>query len=461
MSFSSLLNVIRQQLKTAFDRIRNERLKKNILQAVPFWIASILTGLIAVGYAKLFLLAEDTVMWIFHYNIWLLFVLTPTCFIVAWWLVWRLAPYGKGSGIPQVMAGIILSGPRTDGIVGRLLSLRIILVKIVSSLVMAMGGGVIGREGPTIQISASVFRMVNTFLPAWWPKVAKRNMIVTGAAAGLAAAFNTPLGGIVFAIEELTKTHFSFFKTAIFSSVIIAGLTAQAILGPYLYLGYPKVDNTSGYIFFGVLLVALISGLMGSSMAKLILVVFRWKARLKSVKSNVIYVTCCAVVLACLIVFFGSNAMGSGKQIMERVLFTTDRHAAWYVPFLRIAGSMVSFTTGASGGIFAPALAAGASVGSVISGWFDLSETNTNLLILAGMTGFLTGVTRSPFTSAILVLEMTNRQTAIFSLILAGMVASLISLLIDKHSLYDHLKVQYIKELEEQERTKDTKQLAF
>lgn len=113
---------------------------------------------------------------------------------------------------------------------------------------------------------------------------------------------------------------------------------------------------------------------------------------------------------------------------------------------------MVSFTTGAAGGIFAPALAAGASVGSVVAGWFNLSETNTNLLILAGMVGFLTGVTRSPFTSAILVLEMTNRQTAIFSLILAGMVASLVSMLIDKHSLYDHLKVQYVKELEEIER---------
>ncbi|MBC7760134.1 MAG: chloride channel protein [Phormidesmis sp. FL-bin-119] len=449
---SKLTTYIRLHLKNSFDRIRNEKLKKNMLQAVPFWIASILTGLIAVGYAKLFLLAENAAIWVFNYNMWLLFVCTPICFILAWWLVSRLAPYGKGSGIPQVMAGIELSGPRTDKIVDRLLSLRIIAVKVVSSLIMALGGGVIGREGPTIQIAASVFRVVNGLLPEWWPKVAKRNMIVTGAAAGLAAAFNTPLGGIVFAIEELTKTHFSFFKTAIFSSVIIAGLTAQAILGPYLYLGYPKVDNTSGYIFFGVLLVALISGLLGSTMGKLVLLIFRWKARLKTMRSNMIFVTACGAGLACLIVIFGTDAMGSGKQVMETVLFTADRHSAWYIPFLRITGSMVSFTTGAAGGIFAPALAAGASVGSVVSGWFDLSETNTNLLILAGMTGFLTGVTRSPFTSAILVLEMTNRQTAIFSLILAAMIASLISLLVDKHSLYDHLKVQYIRELEEKER---------
>jgi H+/Cl- antiporter ClcA len=118
-------------------------------------------------------------------------------------------------------------------------------------------------------------------------------------------------------------------------------------------------------------------------------------------------------------------------------------------------GTTLSFSTGAAGGIFAPALGAGASIGSVVSGWFNLSETNTNMLILAGMVGFLTGVTRSPFTSAILVLEMTDRNNVIFHLILAAMVASLVSMLVDKHSLYDHLKVQYMLDLrkeEEQER---------
>jgi H+/Cl- antiporter ClcA len=108
---------------------------------------------------------------------------------------------------------------------------------------------------------------------------------------------------------------------------------------------------------------------------------------------------------------------------------------------------MISFTTGAAGGIFAPALGAGASIGSLAAAWFKESDINTNMLILAGMVGFLTGVTRSPFTSSILVFEMTNRHNVIFHLILAGMIASLVSILIDKHSLYDHLKVQYIKDL--------------
>ncbi len=448
------LSKLRFVLKKTFDRIKNERLKNNMLQAIPFWIASVLTGLIAVLYTKLFLLAEELTKYIYHQSVWLLFILMPACFVLAWWLVNRHAPYAKGSGIPQVMAAISISSPVTDKKVNKLLSLKIIFIKVISSLVMAVGGGAIGREGPTIQIAASIFRRINQFLPPWWPKVAKSNMIITGAAAGLAAAFNTPLGGIVFAIEELTKTHFSYFKTAIFSSVIIAGLTAQGILGPYLYLGYPKIGNLSGLIFFGVVLVAVVSGLLGSGMSKIILVVLKWKATLKFNHHHIVYIIGCALVLATIAIFLDYGVLGSGKDLMEKVLFSQDKYAAWYTPLLRILGPILSFTTGAAGGIFAPALSAGAAIGSVISSWFDLSETNTNLLILSGMVGFLTGVTRSPFTSAILVLEMTNRQNVIFHLILAGMVASLVSVIIDKHSLYDHLKVQYIKELEDEENAK-------
>jgi Chloride channel protein EriC len=110
------------------------------------------------------------------------------------------------------MAAIELANPRQHDKVDRLLNLKIIIVKVISSLVMVTGGGIVGREGPTIQIAGSVFRLVNRILPKWWPKISKQNMIMTGAASGLAAAFNTPLGGIVFAVEELTKRHISYFK---------------------------------------------------------------------------------------------------------------------------------------------------------------------------------------------------------------------------------------------------------
>jgi len=450
---------LRLQLKTAFDRIRNENLKKNALQAIPFWFASIITGLFAVLYTKLFVAAEDLTMFVFSHYAWALFILSPVCFVFAWWLVQKYAPYSRGSGIPQVMAAIQISSPKTAAIVDKLLGFRVIFIKVCSSLVMAIGGGAIGREGPTIQIATSIYKIVYQILPKWWPKIAKKNMMVTGAAAGLAAAFNTPLGGIVFAIEELTKTHFSYYKTAIFSSVIIAGLSAQALLGPYLYLGYPKVDGLSSFIFLGVALAAAISGLCGSGMSKLVLFIFKIKARFKLNWQHVVYVIVCALILVSMAFFVNKGALGSGKEIMETTLFTSHKYVAWYMPLLRIGGTLVSFTTGAAGGIFAPALGAGASVGSLVASWFHVSDADANMLILAGMVGFLTGVTRSPFTSVILVLEMTDRHNVIFHLILAGMVASLISILIDKHSLYDHLKVQYIKELNTPKETELTEQV--
>jgi H+/Cl- antiporter ClcA len=448
ISLTGISSKIRYGIKRKFDRFGNERLKNNFLQAVPFWIASLLTGLAAVFYSKIFLLAESTTAGWFHNRPWLLFLITPSCFLLAWWFVVRLDPFARGSGIPQVMAAIDLANPKDNHKIGKLLSLRIIFVKVLSSITMILGGGLIGREGPTIQIAGSIFRKINEWLPAWWPKISKRNMIMTGAAAGLAAAFNTPLGGIVFAVEELTKTHISYFKTALFSAVIIAGLTAQALFGPYLYLGYPAVNNLSVYIFLGVILVALLSGLAGSITSRLMLGLMAWKAKLRTRRRHAAYVILCGLLVALLAFFTDPGLIGSGKQIMTTVLFTSDKYLPWYAPLVRIGGSIFSFTTGVAGGVFAPALASGASIGSVFSSWMHLSDSDSNLLVLSGMVGFLTGITRTPFTSAILVLEMTDRHSLIFYLMLAGMLAGIVSVLVDKHSFYDHLRVQYLRELE-------------
>jgi len=437
----------RSVFKRGFDRIRNEKIKLNLLQAIPYWVGSLLTGLLAVMFTKLFAFVEGESSLVFQHAAWSFFIITPLCFVISWQLVKRVAPYSRGSGIPQVIAAADLATPKYNYLVDRLLSVKIIVVKIFSTLILAFGGGIVGREGPMIQIAGSVFRKINQSLPAWWPKISKRNMINTGAAAGLAAAFNTPLGGIVFAVEELTKTHISYFKTALFTAVIIAGLTAQGLLGPYLYLGYPNVDNLSSWMFLCVVVVAIIAGVAGSAMSRTILLIFRWKAKFKNTFSQYVYTITCALIIVAFAFFIDEKIFGSGKIIMTTALFTHDKYVAWYVPLMRIVGPMLSFTVGGSGGVFAPALAAGASIGSLFSAWFHLSETDSNLLILCGMVSFLTGVTRTPFTSAILVLEMTDRHSVIFHLMLAGMVASLVSLLIDRKSFYEHLKVQYIHEL--------------
>lgn len=442
-----MITTIRRILKRSFDRISNEKIKYNFLQAVPFWIASLIAGLIAVSYSRAFAFLESEAFFIIHNHGWFIFVLSPVCFIAAWWLVVRFAPYARTSGIPQVMAAVEFATSNYDKKIKQLLSLKVFFIKLISGLLMILGGGAVGKEGPTIQMSGIIFRKINEWLPKWWPPVSRSNMITAGAAAGLAAAFNTPLGGVVFAIEELTKTHLSYFKTALFTAVIIAGLTAQAILGPYLYLGFPDVSGISNSIFFAVIIVAMVSALVGGYMSKMILLLFRWKKSFKFRYQHLIYVFASAIITASIAFFIDPRILGSGKEIMLTTLFTSDKYVPWYTSFFRVLGPILSFSTSASAGIFAPSLGAGASVGSFMAGLFHASESNANILILCGMVGLLTGVTRTPFTSAILVLEMTDRNSVIFYLMIAALVANLVALSIDKHSLYDHLKIQTIHDL--------------
>ncbi|MDR6132027.1 H+/Cl- antiporter ClcA [Chryseobacterium sp. SORGH_AS1175] len=275
---------LRESIRRSFDNIRNEQLKHNLLQAIPFWIGSVITGFIAVMYAKIFAWGESLLHFILNWHDWMIFIMAPMGFVLSWWLVKEFAPNAKGSGIPQVMAAVELANPKEHRKIRSLLSLKIIVFKILSSVVLVIGGGAVGREGPTIQIAGSVFRKVNEYLPEWWPKISKKNMIMTGAAAGLAAAFNTPLGGIVFAVEELSKTHINYFKTALFTAVIIAGLTAQTLAGSYLYLGYPKTNDVSLMVMFPIILVAGIAGILASQLSVSMMKINSWKK--KALKSD-------------------------------------------------------------------------------------------------------------------------------------------------------------------------------
>lgn len=436
---------IRKKAKSVFDHIGTERIRANALQAFPFWTASLVTGLAAVAYTKMFVYSESLLKAVLHWNKNMLFLITPVCFFIAWLVVKLFAPNARGSGIPQVMAAIELSSPKHDHKVDMLLNLRIIFVKVASSLMMVLGGGAIGREGPTIQIAGSVFRIINKIIPGSWPRLSKQSFLLTGASAGLAAAFNTPLGGVVFAMEELARIHIKFFRTPLFSAVLISGLTAQALIGPYLYLGYPNVSGLGFSIFFAVALTAVLAGICGSLMSKAILKVAAWKRSFNTTKT-IAYILISGLVIAALACFLNQAVLGSGKDLMNQALFTDNKYNSWHTALMRIISPVICFNTGAAGGIFAPSLAAGASTGAFMCDLFHFAGANANIIILSGMVGFLTGVTRTPFTSAILVLEMTDRHSVIFHLMLAALLSNIAAVIIDRHSLYEQLKKTYIED---------------
>nr|WP_293841485.1 chloride channel protein [uncultured Arsenicibacter sp.] len=429
-----------------FHRIYSDSVRKLVLQSIPFWVASVLTGLIAVGYERIFSWAEATCRrWIVYTPTWA-FVITPLSFLAAWGCVYLLAPAARGSGIPQLMAAIDLATPSQHRRIRYLLGLRVAFVKIVSSAVLLLGGGAIGREGPTIQIAGSLFQVINRLQPKGWPQLSRKIALITGGAAGLAAAFNTPLGGIVFVVEELTQTHITRFRTAIFTAVIIAGMTAQAILGPYLYLGYPPVPAT-GWTFLGVaFMTALICGSAGALFGKLLLWLNRQRKRWNSVPQQVVWVAGCGLLLATLIYSAGEYAAGTGKPLINHLLFRHPEAIPWYVFPARIAAMALSYSSGAAGGVFATSLSAGAILGNLTAELANITPQDTTVVVLVGMVSFLTGVVRSPFTAAILVLEMTDRHSAIFPLLLGGLTAQMVATIVDPHSLYEHLKLVFYQE---------------
>jgi H+/Cl- antiporter ClcA len=432
-------------------KVMNSRLKEITLLTLPYQVAAVLTALIAVGYAKLFELVEKGNEWILGLHPDWIFLTAPVSFLLSWWLVARYAPLAGGSGIPQLMAAIDVSNDTANDRSWRFLNVRIIVVKILSSLGMVLGGGAIGREGPTLQIAGSVYRVVHKLLPTWWPRISRRVMMITGGAAGLSAAFNTPLGGIVFAVEELTKTHLANFRTAVFTSVIIAGMTAQQIMGSYLGAGeellYPKLSPVGGSFMYKVLAIGLVAGASGALFCKVLLILDKLRRGLRSLPAQAIWALACAFLFALLFHYFGQHVLGSGKLVLRQYLFEREVDPSWRDIVARIFGPMVSFTAGGAGGIFAPSLSSGAVIGGWIAQLFEPSAGEFRVLVLCGMVAFLTGVSRSPFTSAILVLEMTDRHSVIFQLMYAAMVAYMVSYSIDRRSYYERMKLRLLAAL--------------
>jgi H+/Cl- antiporter ClcA len=409
------------------------------LQTLAFVISAFLAGIVAVAYAGFFKIFESFYHQISTDHPYWIWFWTPLCLLGGWALVYFAAPEAVGSGIPQVLAANDLHYKKNSAWVDRLLSIKVVLVKIGSSLLACLGGSVTGREGPTIQISAGLFHFVGRFTRRFIPQIDPQTWIVAGAAAGLAAAFNTPLGGIVFAIEEMSIS-FKRFRTALIISIIIAGLVSQWVLGTYLYLGYPSVGDISFSILPKALLIGVITGLAGSLYGFCIKRLLDWRARFKTGYSLALLALVCGLALA-FMAFLDPDASGSGTRVMNALLFK-GQVAGWDLPLFRIAGSLVFYVSGAAGGIFAPALAAGACLSSFVTSW--LSFGSPELLVLLGMAGFLTGVTRTPFTAFVLVLEMTDHHNAIFPIMLCAITAEFSAKLVDQESFYEWSKTRFI-----------------
>lgn len=424
-------------------RPQASHVQASTIRILPYWIAAAITALVSVLYARVFAWSEEVaVTWSLSHPLWS-FLIVPIALLVSASLAHFFSPLAAGSGIPQLLVAVEVS-EKGHPLLQKILGLRTVFIKMLGSCICVAGGGITGREGPMLQISAGIFHTVYKVWNKMFPQARNMSlqpMILAGGAAGLASAFNTPLGGVIFAIEELAKSHISTVRTYVFHAVIIAGLMAQAILGNYLYFGKIQLTGPANSEIIPLALASGIIGILGAIFGSTVVTLLDWRASLKTYQKFVMTAVG-GIAVASFIYLCGTSALGSGRSVIVELLSHPDSPASLGTGAARGLGNLLTYSGGIIGGIFAPALSTGAALASWMS--HLIPDVHSQVWILAGMVAFLTGVTRTPFTSLILVLEMTDTHNVIVSLMLAAIIAQSAAKLISPISFYEAMSYRIL-----------------
>jgi H+/Cl- antiporter ClcA len=389
-----------------------------------FWLGAIAVGLIAVLYAKLIDFGYAQFQAIEHRHAWLPLIITPAITALSVWLTRTFFRGSEGSGIPQVIA-TLHARPGEYG--QRLLTFRILFGKIVVSFLAIIGGLTIGREGPTVQVGAALMFNLRRLYPRSNALI-ERQLVLAGAAAGLSAAFNTPLAGIVFAIEELTRSFEARASGVLITAIIIAGVIALGLNGNYTYFGTIQIGaHFPDLLAVAVVLTAIVTGIAGGVFCWLLLNTGRWiPASLRKLHSErpVAFAAVCGLVIAVVGVISGGLTFGSGYA-EARGLLDGRVHLSVFYPFLKMVSMVGSYLPGIPGGIFAPSLSIGAGFGNLLHMLFGSMQLQ--MLIALAMVGYLAAVTQAPITSFVIVMEMINGHALVISLMGTSLIASRVS----------------------------------
>ena len=405
-----------------------------------FWLGAIAVGLLAVFYARLIDWGYGAFQAMQHRHAWLPLIVTPAVGAACVWATRRFFRGAEGSGIPQVIA-TLEEGPSRLG--PRMLGMRILVGKVAVSFLAILGGFTIGREGPTVQVGATLMYNLRRFYPRSNALI-ERQLVLAGAAAGLSAAFNTPLAGIVFAIEELTRSFEARASGVLITAIIVAGVIALGMNGNYTYFGTIQLgSHFPDLLALAVVITALVTGLAGGFFAWLLLHTSRWQPaavqRLHR-EQPVLFGALCGLVVAVVGIVSGGTTFGSGYAEARGLLDGREQLSAFY-PFLKLISMVGSYLPGIPGGIFAPSLSIGAGFGNLLHMVF--TNMQLPMLIALAMVGYLAAVTQSPITSFVIVMEMINGHALVISLMATALISSRVSRLIAP-PLYESLSHRYL-----------------
>lgn len=409
-----------------------------VQRRVLFMAGGVLTGLLAYGFAY----AADNAQRLFRSatasHWWLSLLLPPFGFALAAFLARTIFTNAQGSGIPQCIAAMQIEKRETRE---RLLSLRIAAGKIILTILGLLSGASIGREGPTVQVGASIMVVLGRKFHR-----GDTALILAGSAAGIAAAFNAPLAGIVFTIEELSRSFEAKTSGLILATTVLAGLTSTALGGNYAYFGYASGDMGTVDDWIALGLIASFTGVLGGSFSRVVVEFSRrtgWRDAFGQRRHPIIFAAGCGLIVALCGLASGGAAFGTGYR--EAFTFIHDNAAApWYFVPLKMLATGVSSLSGIPGGLFAPSLSIGAGLGTAIGQLMPV--TSTGQFALLGMTAYLAAVVQSPITSVVIMAEMTDNHSMVFPLLIAAMIGSWISRRFNERSLYHALAENFLPE---------------
>jgi CIC family chloride channel protein len=365
-----------------------------------------------------------------------LLIVVATCAVatsVAAWLVRRFSPHASGSGIPHVEA--VLHGQIPPA------PFSLVPVKFFAGLLAIGSGLALGREGPTVQMGAGIAVFAARVCRLGWTEC--RVLLAAGAGAGLATAFNAPIAGVVFVLEELI--HGVERRVAIAALAMLAAAipVARLLIGdapdfrvePLMHAG------TGAAPFFFVL--GAVAGLLAVAYNRSLLAALAVRDRFETIPTGLRAALIGGSVG--ILAWFAPGLVGGGDPITQRALLGNESPAIVALAFLiRFGLGPLSYAAGTPGGLFAPLLVLGAQSG-LLFGFachflFPMLDIRPEAFALVGMAAFFTGVVRSPLTGIVLVVEMTASVTMLLPMLGACFLAMLLPILLRDPPIYDSLR---------------------
>jgi CIC family chloride channel protein len=422
------------------QRILRALSKYRLHQHVYLSLLAILIGILAGYGALLFRLAIKVAQYSFYQNtddfltfahtlpVYLKIGLPALGGLIVGPIIYFGASEAKGHGVPEVMEAVALRG-------GGIRS-RVALVKILASGICIGSGGSVGREGPIVQIGSSIGSTLAQLLRV--PRLRQRTLVGCGAAAGIAATFNAPIAGVLFAVEVLLGD----FGLSTFSPVVLSSVTATTISRHY-FGDFPafiiptyKLVSLWEFLFYPLL------GLAAGFIALLFIVsLYKCEDLFEALRiPDYLKPPLGGLVLGCLLwkwpyvfgVGYGSINLSLKNQLPALLLFT--------LVFVKILATSITIGSGGSGGIFAPSLFIGAMTGGFF-GWtvhelFPLITADSGAYALVAMGAVVAGTTHAPITAIIIIFELTATYKIILPLMISCMVSTIIATSLKRGSIY-------------------------